>query len=473
MAVRPASRGGDGTMYGLITFAILTVASLGAFVWQLTINDDLKTKAESAQKRLQSVGTPPGFYMEQAGDRTSATDVMNQSIQGMAQIITGKPEAVLPAVQEEAGRLMAELAKNTGGKVGEKDALVSALRKLGAAYQQLVKEKSDLQARHDELATENQTLANGNSMTRKEFEEQVAALKADVERIDQEKNDTLSAKDRQFTEQQSLTEAQTEEMNRARVERQNETRQSDIASEKLRKQVDDLQKVVSGLRSTGFDATDILTKADGRVLRAIPGSDVVYVDVGTRDRVRAGMTFAIFSPVGERGVTDGQGRSTDVIGKATVEVQAVREGTSECRIVRSTPGKPIIEGDVAVNIAFERDRKTKFVLRGEFDLNYDGEADWDGNEKVSAIIREWGGQVVKDVDETVDFVIIGFGPETPRIAADRPISAVVQDLVSAKKEERAEWLAVIERAKTRNIPVITQTQFLHLTGYGGAGLVAR
>ena len=36
----------------------------------------------------------------------------------------------------------------------------------------------------------------------------------------------------------------------------------------------------------GFDPYDILKKADGRVLRAIPGSDVVYIDAG-REKPRS------------------------------------------------------------------------------------------------------------------------------------------------------------------------------------------
>ena len=119
-----------------------------------------------------------------------------------------------------------------------------------------------------------------------------------------------------------------------------------------------------------IDPYDILTKADGRVLRAIPGSDVIYINLGEKDRIKSGMTFEVFSPTG--------GRQRDVRGKASVEVTAALETTAECRVTRAVRGQPIVEGDVVVNIAYERDRLPRFVVRGEFDLNYDGTVDFDG-----------------------------------------------------------------------------------------------
>jgi hypothetical protein len=201
-------------------------------------------------------------------------------------------------------------------------------------------------------------------------------------------------------------------------------------------------------------------------MRAIPGSDVVYINLGARDKLRAGMGFEVFSPLGER--IEG-----DYRGKASVEIVTVLDTTSEARITRQTPLKPIVEGDLLVNVAFEKNRKTRFVVRGDFDLDYDGEVDFDGAERIAGLIREWGGQVVDAVDPSVDFVVVGTGPQAPDVLRGRPVSSVVEDLITTRSKERANWQAVVDAARGWNIPVLSQTQFLYLTGERGGAFAQR
>ena len=64
MAVRPATRGGNGMLYGLIAFVIVSVASLGAFIWQLTNNQELvnKLKTSTDQIRILTGSLSPIFF---------------------------------------------------------------------------------------------------------------------------------------------------------------------------------------------------------------------------------------------------------------------------------------------------------------------------------------------------------------------------------------------------------------------------
>jgi hypothetical protein len=52
--------------------------------------------------------------------------------------------------------------------------------------------------------------------------------------------------------------------------------------------------------------------------------------------------------------------------------------------------------------------------------------------------------------------------EVPRDASD-----VVRDQVERKRLERSEFRKLIDEARSMYIPVITQNQFLFLTGYAG------
>ncbi len=89
------------------------------------------------------------------------------------------------------------------------------------------------------------------------------------------------------------------------------------------------------------------------------------------------------------------------------------------------------------------------------------------------MIRQWGGQVVPELDESVDFVVIGGAPQVPTFAPGQPVSEVVTDQAEQRKLEQSQFRAMIERAQKMTIPVITQNQFMFLTGYAGEPVVAR
>lgn len=465
MAGRPvAARGGGGMLYGLIAFVVVAVAGLGGFVWQLTANKRLQSEIDSAKRRLSQYGSPPDYYVKEAeARRGSVFAAMNKDLEELALLVTGKREAVRPAIVEAANALLAEIASTSPGTIEAGDTLLTALRKLHGAYVELSKAQQQLRLDFEELQLARQALEEGVQAVREEYQREVAALKQEAERREQEKAAQLAAKDEQLARQMAETEALMEEVNRLKAEARRRDDEYEITLTKLNNRIRDLEAKMRELRPSGFDPYAILTKADGQVLRAIPGSDVVYIDLGARDRIRPGMTFEVFSPM--------RARREEFLGKAAIEVTAVMESTAECRVTRSTPGRPIVEGDVVVNIAYERDRLPAFVVRGAFDLDYDGRVDDNGVEKVGAIVRAWGGRVVDQVDENTDFVVLGMGPQVPELPGGRPVSEVIRDLADSRLDELTEYRQVVEQARSLYIPIITQSQFLFLTGYSGQGPV--
>jgi len=464
MAGRPvAARGGDGILYGLIVFVIVAVASLGGFVWQLTANKALQDDNDNKARRLTQHGSPPSYYQDEASARNSRVfAVMGQDIEDLALLITGKREAVRPAIVEASNNLLRQIAEASPGTIEAGDTLLTALKKLRGAYVDLTTKNAQLTTDLEEARLENQSLKEGLKTVRDEFEQGVAEQKEETARIEQEKAEQLAAKDEQLATQQAEAEAISKEFSDLKVEQQRKDREYDIAMTRLKEELENLRDQVRVYKVGGFDPYDILTKADGRVLRAVPGSDVIYINLGKKDRIRPGLTFEVYSPIGG-------GRRQDFRGKASVEVTTVLETTAECRVLRGTPERPIVEGDVVVNIAYERNRLPKFVVRGEFDLDYDREIDWNGSEKVGAVIRAWGGQVVEEIDETTDFLVIGLGPQTPTLSTERPVSDVIRNLADARLDKLDEYRGDVDQARTLSIPVITQSQFLFLTGYSGRG----
>ncbi len=462
MAGRPvAARGSSGMLYGLIAFVIVAVASLGGFVWQLTGNKALQSANDRAQSDLRSYGPPPPYYKDEARARGSAVfTAMNDDIKALALLTSGNEEAVRPAIAASANKLLRQVAAATPG-VNEGDQLLKALASLHVDASKLRVENATLTAELDQTRQAKQTAEDNLQTVRNEFEAQVAELQEEFDQVARQSAEQLAAKDEQLARQQAEAEAIGEELSRAKVAQQAADGNHEIEIHKLterRKALEDQLAVYKG----GFDPYDILTKADGRVLRAIPGSDVVYINLGEKDRIKPGLTFEVFSP------TAGDRRG-DFRGKASIEVADVMDTTAECLVTRTVPGRPIVEGDIIVNIAYERNRLPKFVVRGEFDLDYDGQTDRDGLETVTAIIQAWGGQVVDKIDETTDFLVVGRGPQVPEFSAQRPVSDVIRDLADSRLDDLVEYQRDLEQARTLYVPVITQSQFLFLTGYSGQG----
>jgi cell division protein FtsL len=463
MAGRPvAARGGSGILYGLIAFVIVAVASLGGFVWQLTANRQLQDENESAVRKQKQYGTPPSYYVQEASARNSSVfGVMQNDLEELAFLVTGKREAVRPAIVEGANKLLQEIAADSPGTINPSDTVLTALWNLHGAYMDLRRKHTQLTADLQDLRNENRDLAVGVKRAQDEFAAQVAELKEEVARLAQERYEQLAAKDEQLANQLAEADALNEELGNLKKEQRTAGEFHDAEVQRLEKKISELETKVAELKPGGFDPYDILTKADGQVLRAIPGSDVIYINLGQADRIKPGMKFEVFSPIDPQ--------RYGFRGKASVEVAAVMDTTAECRVTRMTPGRPILEEDIVVNIAYERDRLPKFVVLGEFDLNYDNQKEADGRDKVAAIIRAWGGRVVDQIDENTDFLVVGTGPQVPAPSGALPVSDVVRDLADSRLKELRQYEQSVDQAQRLYIPVITQTQFLFLTGYSERG----
>jgi hypothetical protein len=462
MAGRPlGSRGGQpGLLYGLIAFAAVSVASLGLFVFQLTKNKAAESRAKTAEDQINALGTPTPYYKNEASARkTKVFAVMAEDLKKVAGRVTGAPEDVGAAVLAKADQVMVSAAARMPDVISPDDALLPALINLSAAFGQERSTREALARQVQDLQGERAALTEQLKLAQDQYNAQVANLGEQLRQAQDDKTTGLQQKDGQLRELQTALDAAEAQLQTFRREGSALAREKEIEIGQLRTVVEDLQRQILSLKPGAFDPNAILTKADGRILRAIPGSDIVYVNLGAADRIRPGMGLEVYSPARES--------SADLRGKASLEVVTVLEETSECRVTRRVPVQPILEGDIVVNIAFERGRQPRFVVRGDFDLNYDGIIDFNGVDEVTALIGQWGGQVVDELDESVDYVVIGLPPGGLSPGSEERVSPVVRDQMQQRELERSRFRDLVERAQKMFIPVITQNQFLFLTGYAG------
>ncbi|MBK8915450.1 MAG: hypothetical protein IPM64_12785 [Phycisphaerales bacterium] len=461
MAGRPATvRGGGLTGVHYLAFSMSGVALilLVTTIVFATQVKDAQSRALNAERRDAENGTAPAYYASEASARGAAVfAVMQEDVDRLAKLAVGQT-GVASAVEQQARQVTAAVREQHGAAADPGDSLSTVVAKLSAA---LAEQKAQLDAASGQVAEGNRKngeLTEKLRTTRTEFDAEVARLAAQFETSEAQKQQMLGAKDKQLADLQATMEQSTQQTNEKEQRWLREGRELKLQLATLQNQVATLQRELAGIKPVSFDPGAILTKADGRVLRAVPGSEIVYINIGAADKLKVGMGFEIYSQTREA--------PKSLRGKASIEVVSVSEQTAECRVLRTTGGQPIIEGDPVVNIAFERGRQPKFVVVGDYDLNYDGNVDFDGMDKVKGMIRQWGGVVVDQFDETVDFVVIGQAPQIPQLP-----EFGVSDVVAAQADERSRALVryrdLIDRARSIYVPVINQNSFLYLTGFAG------
>ena len=85
--------------------------------------------------------------------------------------------------------------------------------------------------------------------------------------------------------------------------------------------------------------------------------------------------------------------------------------------------------------------------------------------RIESIIERWGGEVVEELDGSVDYVVLGPEPPEPGPADPDEVRPEVIARQIAAQEDYRHYHAVKRRAEELGIPVLSQGQFLRLVGY--------
>src|SRR5262249_36055555 len=143
--------------------------------------------------------------------------------------------------------------------------------------------------------------------------------------------------------------------------------------------------------------------ADGQIISVNRTAGEAYITLAAKDHVRPGMPFICYDA--RVGVQAG-GAGAQVGG---LEVLEVGEECSRCRITAVAQNRPLEGGDLIANSVFQRDkdRKTRFVIRGDVDLDGDGVATEAERERLIAMIVRYGGQVDEKLSPLTDYIILG------------------------------------------------------------------
>ena len=198
---------------------------------------------------------------------------------------------------------------------------------------------------------------------------------------------------------------------------------------------------------------------DAKIILIDPQTNIVHLNIGSDDRVYRGLTFSVYDknmPIPK----DGQG-------KAEIEVFNVEEKISAAQIVRSEKKRPIVMDDIAANLIWDSYKMNVFVVTGEFDLDGDGNIDFNGDDKIKSLVEKWGARVSDSISIDTDFVILGSAPAVPKKPTfeELEVYPMAMEKYQLSVQKLDKYNQITEQAKTLSIPIFNTDRFLNMVGY--------
>jgi len=455
MATRSA---GTGVLVTLVTFVLATVGLLVACVMLLS----------ELQKSRATVESQKAFQRDVASD----ADVRAPDAQSLSVAAKRRGTRLVPFLIELNQRMTSQLTGGTATSLDD-EKFEEAMTQLGAAGGTGVKARID--KLEGELRTATRSAASLQSQVdalrgQLEAAEQAAAGNRDSPSASLEQADATLAQLQGAAEgyrndlaalQQSVEETRRnfeQRFSDYKSERDAEVDQLKSSKATLETQLAEANRKLAQFETTPADPALLV---DGNVIQVGSGDGTIFIDVGRKQRIQPGMTFEVFASADQIRASDEQG----VRGKATLQVMKVGDDTSTARVVRSSPGKPVVRGDVLANAVYSPSQRFRFLVHGKFDLDGDGRTSTDEANVIRNRIREWGG-ILAETDRVtgdLDFVVIGSRPKRP----GKPLPDADEAELNAftEAQDACDLYEKIEREATEaRIPVLNLNRFEALTG---------
>ncbi len=383
---------------------------------------------------------------KETAELQSERDTLAKESADLVEYITGVEESTAKAIQAaESAREATDL--RTG--------LASDLKNLHAELQDRDAQVQDLRNQIDALRSELAAKENVLSQERGKWEEKLTEIEDEKQGI----QGKLATSQEDY---EKRMEQHVENLEKVRSDLQDEIEEKNNQIEQLVLKLQDRDQEITELRNTVEKlktqltpgGTDVVNLPDGQIIKAAPGSEYCYINLGQESNVRQGMTFAVYD--------DEAAFKEDAKGK--IRVIKVNEYVSECKIIEQDTDEPIMQGDAVANIAFNTGRVYTFVVEGEFDLYGTGQPSALGRQAVQDAIQQFGGRINDDISVQTDYVVMGVAPAEPTQPAP-DAEASVQRAYQEQMKQYEDYSKTLDKAQTMKIPVLNGKRFIELTGY--------
>ena len=464
---RVQQQGISGITIGMIVFVVLWAVSTVLLVMLYTGQEDLVQQADDARlakERAISANEERSIELvKQASERgPTAVGLIEQARRETAELATGDAEDLPGTVREKRDGLLEQI--RTSG-------VLSARSRLGdnSLFELVETVFADCRAKHELLTDAEQRVqqldAEVEDLTRRvetqkaELEKQAEKVAGRIEEVEANRDAFRTSRDEQIAQLKS----QFDERNAQADAELTRERQRRAALEEqyadLQQRFGQLQQKL-GLSQIAPEPLSTARVPDGRILTAVPGDPVVYINLGRRDRLTLGLEFAVYNA--DTGIPE-DGRA-----KARIEVISIAPNSAECRIVEVLGNEVILEDDLVANPVYDPNRPLSFMVLGQFDVDRDGSPDPGGPRRIQALVTDWGGNLVDELTAQTDFLVLGAAPPRPRLAGD--LSPEEQDINARVQARYDKYQETVEAANSLGVPVLTQDVFLQFLGYSRAGI---
>jgi len=460
---RAQQRGASAIAIWMIVFVALWLTSTVLLVILYTGQEDLRKRNQdllaAKNKTISSAQERSIDLVREANERNTVVGLLEEQRSLTAQLATGEETDNAVAVRSKLDEVLESIA---GDKIVPSprafqdvsflqglDLLYREYKELHALLEESDGRKAELEDQVSQLIADASQQRSDFEQGAREFTEELSRTEQDRARYRKERDEAVAKLEREYELRRSQQDA---DLNQAR------TKQAG-AEEKLaqlRARFDAQQERFGDLQIKP-EALATARRPDGRILTAVPGDDVVYIDLGSNDRLTLGMQFTVYSR--ETGIpADGRG-------KARVEVVSISESSAECRTVAIVGHEVIFEDDLVANPVYDRSRPLTFLVVGQFDLDYDGRPDVDGVATIEALVTSWGGVLASELSALTDFVVVGGAPPRPKAIGEASTDEAARIEAVRRVYERYE--NTVKTARSLSVPVLTQNIFMHFLGYAG------
>lgn len=463
----------NAMLYTLVTFiGLFVVATTFAVIFYVesekyrTQNATLQAQTDelASSRERQALGSIVGQKPTRKSWLAQMVDYLDQTV---SLVVGGAPEPTSVQVKVANAR---QSVRNTVQLVQEHrniaDAdpntvgLVRVVQQLKAELDDTIKAQVALKQQYDALQARFDDARVANLEKEQELSKRI-----------EEYRQALLAKEQEYEELKALTKKTSDERAQTLMAQLDEERANVV---KLNQELANIRselEMTQGMLKRAQAEVDkikgapdrevVALKPDGKIILVDEPARAVHLSIGSDHHVYRGLTLAVFdknAPIPK----DGKG-------KAEVEVFGVAKNISAARIVHSDKKNPIAVDDVVVNLIWDSQKTNVLVVAGEFDLDADGDLDYDAIDKIKALIGKWGGKVADVVSADTDFLILGNPPHVPRKPTfdDLEVDPLANEKYEAAMKRLNHYNEVQSRAEALWIPTFTYERFLYLIGYKG------
>jgi len=466
---KPGSDSSSSTLYVLIVFVVLFLAAAVFSVVMFLNNEELKTRANRAEDELAQFGNQSQIQEVKTlvGPNKTVLGQLGADMKILCGIIGGE-EFKGFSLAEANANVVTQLNRVWWQEVGrslQDPCQASPGLGLKTLVETLVREKQSLREAFVGANKLQETQRAQWEQERKQLQDQIAQITKDLD----EASSAAKKAEQQYTQRiTDLTNRYEGLFNQVTEEKKQLTADNDDLNKQIKSLQGEIEKYKENLKNMEVILKQIRPSPEMELAALVPDGTIVsvntrdkvaYINLTKNDHIYRGLTFSVYDSYGRIPKT---GK-----GKGTIEVIETMDNISKCRITQLDPSNPIMENDIIANLVWDKDKKYKFCVAGDFDFNDDGIIDSDGRAKIADLISGWGGQVVDKLSVDTDFLVIGQTPVVPPRPKEEEFdrnTAAVKAYQTAKKR-LDEYQEILESGKSLGVPTFNQSRFFLFIGY--------